>query len=92
MRNLALIIIAVLLIGCASSSRPSSSQLVRIASIKGHAAKAEVPAVMDRTHIPCIISGEEYESDILAPANRKAEVVEILKQDAQVHKYDITFY
>jgi len=51
-----------------------------------------VGKLMDRANLPCIISGDDYESDILVRSDRRKEVVKALKQDAQTHKYEITFY
>jgi hypothetical protein len=87
-----IVFLLLFIVGICSCAHQPPAKFVVIASVHGHSAREKVGALIDRTNIPFIISGEEYESDIMVRADRREELVKILKQDAKVHEYDITFY
>jgi len=74
-----------------SSARPAA--LVTVASIEGEPyVVVPLGQLMDQAGIPSIISGENYRRDIMVPANRRAEAINLIKKYAEAHKYDVTFY
>ena len=82
--------------GICSCSQPrpltASTSDVAIASIVGDPKLgAQIGSVLNRAGITCVIAGSDrYE--IRVPVERQAEAVKLLKQDAQIHQYEITFY
>jgi hypothetical protein len=76
--------------------RPSATEprLVMVASIADGSMGLDtrrIGSALQKIGIHCLIYGSNS-SYILVPANKKTEATLALKQDAQVHKYEITFY
>jgi hypothetical protein len=97
MRYCANIYLLLLLVGgiCSCSNpRPPTAAAgdVAVASIIADPKLgAQIGLVLNQAGINCVIVGSSR-YDIRVPAGRKAEAVQLLKQDAQLHKYEIEFY
>jgi PDZ domain len=83
-------------------STMQSRELVKIARISGNTngegiEKRILEMLLSEGISPCsvvdpyVIAGS-FNDDISVPADKQAEAVQLLKQDAQTHKYDITIY
>jgi predicted metalloprotease with PDZ domain len=82
-------------------STMQSSELVKVARISGNTNGEDVEKrileMLYQEGIPCsvvdsyVIAGS-FKDDISVPADKQAEAVQLLKQDAEIHKYDITLY
>jgi hypothetical protein len=99
MKNYVLCLLLVFVIGGVSAcSRPrpvptnSQQAKVRVAAIPGDPnALTNVLSAFTKAGIPFLGSGSStYVIEV--DADKKSQAIEILKRDAQLHKYDVTFY
>jgi len=99
MKYYALCLVLVFVIGGVSAcSRPrpvptnSQQAKVRVAAIPGEPnALTNVVSAFIKAGIPIFASGSStYVIEV--DADKKSQAIEILKEDAQLHKYDVRFY
>ena len=91
----ALLGLLVLVASC-SHPRPAASNSqgadIPVASVPGEAnALTNMMSALTKAGIPFFASGSSMYI-VRVPAGEKLQAAEILKKDAQIHKYDVTFY
>jgi hypothetical protein len=74
----------------AATTSSDSIKFVVVAHLPDPGDGWRIGSVLEKAGIHCIIYGSNS-SDIAVPTDERTKATLVLKQDAQVHKYEITF-
>jgi len=105
MKSCKVIFLLLLLVGgiCSCAHQPpvakspaQHAKFVAVGSIAndadGHQAASQIATALEKAGIIDYVISGSSRLDIMVRADQQAEVARLLKQDAQIHKYEITFY